>query len=194
MAIRVDPRLAEHARAVDLTDWVRVFAARHRADPLGTARTESRFASAEGDFTVLYAARDLSTGIAEAVIRDRFEGGLARRLPLSDIELRAVATLAAAMPLQLLDLRGAAPFLIGVDTDAPRARDHRAGRRLSEEIHRTSPDIDGLLYASRLTGGDCAAIYDRAKSKAALVARDVVGLDAHPGVLAALRELRVTLF
>ncbi|MER9445746.1 RES family NAD+ phosphorylase [Mesorhizobium sp. M0340] len=35
---------------------------------------QSRFASPDRSFMVLYVARDLATAIAETIVRDRFEG------------------------------------------------------------------------------------------------------------------------
>lgn len=64
----------------------------------------------------------------------------------------------------LLDLSGAGSYELGIDTDTSRARDHLSGQAFSEVVHAHMPDIDGILFDSRLTAGACVAIYDRAHS------------------------------
>lgn len=80
---------------------------------------------------------------------------------------RACALIAAAqgVTLKLLDLRGAGCTTIGVPTDTVGARNHAAGRALGRAIYCDHGDIDGFLYASRLTGADVYAVYDRAIGK-----------------------------
>jgi hypothetical protein len=46
-----------------------------------------------------------------------------------------------------------------------RGKAQASGRRLSEAIYAADADIDGLLYPSRLTSGDCIAVYDRSVGK-----------------------------
>jgi hypothetical protein len=76
--------------------------------------------------------------------------------------------------LTLLDLRGAAAYELGVDTDTSRARDHSAGQAFSQAVHDELKDVDAILFDSRLTAGTCVAIYDRAFSK--LTATVPIGL------------------
>lgn len=45
-----------------------------------------------------------------------------------------------------------------------RARAHASGQAPSEAVHVNMTDIEGILFNSRLTTGDCVAIYDRAFS------------------------------
>lgn len=72
-----------------------------------------------------------------------------------------MTSISSSRELTLLDLRGAAVYEVGIDTDASRARSHASGQALSEAVHADMPDIDGILFNSRLTSGDCMAIYDR---------------------------------
>ena len=70
-------------------------------------------------------------------------------------------------------------------TDVVKARDHAAGRAFGKTIHAEKADVDGLVYASRLTGEGVYAIYDRSVVK--LKAGDVGRLEEHvdlPAVLA----------
>ena len=64
-------------------------------------------------------------------------------------------------PLTLLDLRGDGCTRIGAPTDVVHARNHVAGRAFAKAIHVEHRDVDGLLYASRLTGEDVYAVFDR---------------------------------
>ncbi|MGO8205316.1 RES domain-containing protein, partial [Rhizobium ruizarguesonis] len=64
--------------------------------------------------------------------------------------------------LTLLDLRVAAAYELGVDTDASRARDHTVVQTFSQAVHDQMGDVDAILFDSRLTNGACVAIYDRA--------------------------------
>ena len=87
-------------------------------------------------------------------------------------------------PLTILDLRSDGCTRIGAPTDVVQARNHAAGRAFGKTIHAEHADIDGLVYASRLTGKDVYAIYDRSVIK--LKAGDVGQLEEHvelPGVL-----------
>ncbi len=58
----------------------------HRATPLGMGFGETRFASPSNAFKLLYIAADLATAMAEAIVRDRFEGLDSRELTLSDLD------------------------------------------------------------------------------------------------------------
>ena len=67
--------------------------------------------------------------------------------------------------LTVLDLRQDGCALIGAQTDTVNARNHAAGRAFGNAIHSDHEDIDGLVYPSRLTGGDVSAMFDRAIGK-----------------------------
>lgn len=47
---------------------------------------------------------------------------------------------------------------------------YRVPQRLSREIHAGHPAIDGILYSSRFDGGECVALFDRAKDAIATTA------------------------
>jgi len=153
--------LRELAVAIDVTGYLRIMEARHRATPTGMGIGETRFSSPSGSFKVLYAAQDLPTALAEKVIRDRFQGRKKRALLEADIAELVIAELIALKPLKLLDLRTSGASRLGVPTDAVRGRSQQAGRKFSQEIHDTT-DFDGIVYMSRLTNAECIAVYDRA--------------------------------
>jgi RES domain len=150
-------------RHVDrISGWSRIIARRYRASPTDTGFSSSRFSSPTYAFKVLYAASDFSTALAEAVIRDRFTGEEDRDLYQGEIEQLCLTTISSNRLLTLLDLRGAGAYEAGIDTDAKGARDHSKGQALSEVVHANMPEIDGILFESRLMNRPCIAIYDHA--------------------------------
>ena len=153
--------LRELAVAIDVTGYLRIMEARHRATPTGMGYGETRFSSSAGSFTLLYAAQNLATALSEKVIRDRFQGRKKRILLQADIDELVVANLVARAPLKLLDLRTSGASRLGVPTDAVRGRAQQAGRKFSQQLYDTT-DFDGIVYMSRLTNAECVAVYDRA--------------------------------
>ncbi|BAK67285.1 hypothetical protein SLG_26100 [Sphingobium sp. SYK-6] len=153
--------LRELAVGIDVPGYLRIIEARRRATPMGVGHGKTRFSSATNAFTVLYAAQDLPTAIAEKVIRDRFQGKQARVLLGADLDELVVTNLIALKPLKLLDLRTSGASRLGVPTDAIRGRAQKAGRRFSQQLY-DATDFDGVVYMSRITNAECVAIYDRA--------------------------------
>lgn len=102
----------------------------------------------------------------------------------------AMAEISVTVPLFVLDLRTTGLLKLGVSTDAARAKEHCEGRSLSEELYR-SFNVDGLLYASRLTGAECVAVYDRAVTTK-LASGPAVELVGHGDLVSALRSIGVT--
>ena len=145
----------------------RIMPARHAAKPLGTVPADSRFGSRGGGYTVLYASPDFATAFIETVVRDRFTHRRERRVALKEVTDRAWARISTQpeAELTLLDLRGDGCTRIGAPTDTVRARNHAAGRAFAKAIHVAHPDIDGLVYVSRLTGEEIYAVFDRGMAK-----------------------------
>lgn len=158
----LNTRIRDRTITGRIADWPRVLPARHRATPADAGFGSSRFSSTSGSFRVLYAAEDFPTAFAEAVVRDRFEGKARRFLYRPHLEGLCVTSISSSRELRLIDLSGGAAYEAGVDTDASRARAHTSGQALSEAIHSEMPDVDGILFDSRLTSGKCIAVYDRA--------------------------------
>ncbi|MBX9907826.1 MAG: RES family NAD+ phosphorylase [Beijerinckiaceae bacterium] len=162
--MNLDPRtVRDLALAFQPRAYLRNIPVAHMRTPLGMGFGHSRFSSPGQAFKLLYLARDLATAIAETIVRDRFEGARERVLDEGEIENWAVTEVTATAPLTVLDLRTTGLLRLGVSTDAARGKEHREGQELSENVH-YSFAVDGLLYASRLTGADCVAVYDRAVS------------------------------
>jgi hypothetical protein len=179
--------------AVEITPraYVRVTPIAHAATPLGAGFGLTRFASPSATFKVIYLARDLTTAVAETLVRDRFQGRANRKLLDVEAALWGATEVTAAKPLTLIDLRTTGLVRLGVSTEAARGKAQGQGRRLSQAIH-DQTDAEGLIYSSRLTGGACLCVYDRALP-GGLVATPVIEVTRLSGFVDALRELNVTL-
>lgn len=151
---------------------------------------KTRFASPLDAFKLLYIAKDLPTSIAEAIVRDRFEGVQPREMDVNDFAGWGVCEVHATAPLRLLDLRRDGCFKLGVSTDIAGAKTQDEARSFSQQIHETT-DLDGILYHSRLRRRECVALYERAVP--ALTASTVVEIETLAGLVPALRSLRIKL-
>lgn len=171
--------------------YVRVTPLAHAATPLGAGFGVTRFASASHAFKVIYLSQDLTTGVAETLVRDRFQGRARRKLMVDEAARWGATTVNASAPLTLIDLRTTGLVRLGVSTDAARGKAQRQGRKLSQAIH-DQTDVEGLVYNSRLTGRTCICIYERALP-GVLAATPVIEVARLAGFVDALQELNVTL-
>lgn len=178
-------RLAVRA---DVTDYVRIVSRAHAATPLGMGFGKTRFSSPRDKFRLLYLAQDPATAVAETIVRDRFQGKAERVILREELDRYSIAVIRNPVPLLLLDLRYEGANLLGVSTDAVRARAQTSGRRLSQAIYDRT-DFDGILYMSRITNKQCVACYDRAAPslKADSPALDIIRLSALGRILDALQ-------
>jgi RES domain len=172
-------------------DYLRVMPKVYAGTPLGMGYGQTRFASPDKSFQLVYIARDLMTGIAETIIRDRFEGQAHRTLHASEVADWTASTVSVISPLILVDLRTTGLLKLGVTTDAAHAKAQEAGRLLSQELYQRFA-VDGVLYLSRLTGAECVAVFDRAVV-AKLEAGRAVEMLRLPALVPALTALGVTL-
>ena len=187
----LDPNvLADLALAITPKAYVRVTPIAHAATPLGTGFGVTRFASPTKAFKVIYVAQDLTTAVAETLVRDRFQGRALRKFLDVEAALWGMTEVNAGAPLTLIDLRTTGLVRLGVSTEAARGKAQGQGRKLSQAIY-DQTDAQGLIYNSRLTGGACICIYDRALPD--LVATPVVEVTRLAGFVDALSELNVTL-
>lgn len=184
--------LRELAVGIDVTGYLRIMDAAHRATPTGMGYGKTRFASPTDGFKLLYVAQDLPTALAEAVIRDRYQGRLKRELLEEDVEESVIASMVSLTPLKLLDLRSSGASRLGVPTNAVRGKAQQSGRRFSQELHDTT-DFDGIVYMSRITNAECVAVYDRAADSKLDPACSVVDLVRLVELEPALRSLSVSL-
>lgn len=184
--------LRELAVNIDVTGYLRIMDAAHRATPTGMGYGKTRFASPTDSFKLLYVAQDLQTALAEAVIRDRYQGKQKRELLEEDVEQSVIASMVSLAPLKLLDLRTSGASRLGVPTNAVRGRAQQSGRRFSQELYETT-DFDGIVYMSRITNAECVTVYDRATSSKLDPACSVVDLVRLADLESALRSLNVSL-
>lgn len=151
---------------------------KHADAPLGTRPSDSRFCADAFDFTVLYAAPEFTTAFVEVLVRDRFTRRRDRRISLEALKAHVWSVISSARELSLIDLRGDGCVQVGAPTDVVNARNHAAGRAFASDIHRAHEKIDGLVFPSRLTGGDIYAIFSRAIGD--LHATETVSVIDHP--------------
>ena len=173
-------RIEAALREAELPPSYRIVPRRYLASPLGATPADSRFCGKAEGYTVLYASPDFATAFLETVVRDRFMRRPRREIRLVEVTERAWGLIATKpdAKLTLLDLRRDGCTLIGAPTDTVNARNHAAGRAFGKAIHTEHADVDGLLYASRLTGADVYATFDRGVGK--LEARETGILPDHP--------------
>lgn len=190
--MRLDPTiLADLAVAFTPRSYVRVTQMAHAATPLGAGYGPTRFASPTRAFKVIYPGQDLTTSVAETIVRDRFQGKAQRRLMLSEVDHWGATEVSAATPLTLIDVRTMGLVRLGVSTEAARGKAQGQGRKLSQAVY-DQTDADGLLYLSRLTGRTCVCIYERALP-GPLVASPVTEVTRLAGFVGALQALTVRL-
>jgi hypothetical protein len=161
--------------------------------PLQLHSSPSRFCSGKSGFAVMYAALSFETCIVETLVRDRFTHRLKRELPLAAILARGYARVSTQpeQELNLLDLRDTGCVDIGAPTDAVRARHFAAGQALGGAVYEEHQDVDGFIYASRLTGDDCIAVFERAVAK--LRVDEACELKDHPELPGVLERNQVIL-
>ena len=179
--------------AVEITPkaYVRVTPMAHAATPLGAGFGVTRFASPTQAFKVIYLGQDLTTSVAETLVRDRFQGKATRKLLDVEAATWGATEVSASAPLTLIDLRTTGLVRLGVSTEAARGKAQGQGRKLSQAVH-DQTDAHGLVYSSRLTGRTCICVYDRALPRG-LAASPVIELTRLVGFVDALRALNVTL-
>lgn len=189
----LDPAiLTRLAVSVDVTDYVRIIARAHAATPLGMGPGRSRFSSPRDRFHLLYLAQNPVTAFAETIVRDRFEKSAERLLLEEELDRYSIAVVRNPRPLFLLDLRNEGASLLGVSTDAVRAKAQAAGRRLSQSLY-DQTTFDGILYMSRITNRQCVAVYDRAVASNLEANSPALDLPRLAGLRAILDTLHITI-
>lgn len=183
--------LASLTRRFQPMSYLRCTPLAHAATPLGMGFGQTRFASPSGAFKLLYLARDLPTSIAEAIVRDRFEGVMPREMVEEDFTGWGACAVDADAPLKVLDLRRDGCFMLGISTDIVGAKAQEQARAFSEVLHQTT-DLDGILYHSRPRRKECLAVYERAVA-GRLTASAVVPLVHLAGLVVALKSLKIKL-
>ena len=188
----LDPHiLADLAVEIAPKAYVRVTPMAHAATPLGAGFGVTRFASPAKAFKVIYLGQELTTSVAETLVRDRFQGKATRKLLDVEAATWGATEITARAPLTLIDLRTTGLVRLGVSTEAARGKAQGQGRKLSQAVY-DQTDADGLVYSSRLTGRTCICVFDRALP-GVLAASPVVELTHLAGFVDALKALNITL-
>lgn len=165
-------------------------------DPLGFGYAPSRFSdpwtSAKTCFGVYYAGGTFEAAFLETLVRDRRNLNPGKLLlSVTDLDAYVHVAVTVHASLDLVDLRGGNPVVMGIPTDAVRARSHRQGQRISRVLHDHAAAPDGLCFPSRLNGEDNIAVYDRAMPN--LSAGPRRKLSACPELAAILTRYRIAL-
>lgn len=188
----LDPAvLARLSVRIEVTNYVRIISRVHASTPLGMGPGRSRFSSPRNKFHLLYLAQDPSTAVAETIVRDRFENTAERLLLEEELDRYSIVAVRNPSPLFLLDLRNEGASLLGVSTDAVRAKAQAAGRRLSQSLYDQTA-FDGIVYMSRITNRQCVAVYDRAVTSGLEVDSPVLDLPRLAALRVILESLHVT--
>ncbi len=127
-----------------------------------TSTVRFRWDSAADAFGVLYAAPELATCMAEAVIRGKLHGS-----PVIDereLEERMYSRLGcAAKPvLRLADLTRDL-FAIGADMQISSSSQYDVPNKWSDALYGHPARFDGIYYSSRYTNRPAVAIFDRTR-------------------------------
>ncbi len=183
--------LARLSVCIEVTNYVRIISRVHASTPLGMGLGRSRFSSPRNKFHLLYLAQDPSTAVAETIVRDRFENTAERLLFEEELDRYSIVAVRNPSPLFLLDLRNEGASLLGVPTDAVRAKAQAAGRRLSQSLYDQTA-FDGIVYMSRITNRQCVAVYDRAVTSGLEVDSPVLDLPRLAALRVILESLHVT--
>ncbi|WP_293048163.1 RES family NAD+ phosphorylase [Pandoraea sp.] len=138
-----------------------------------------RFNAADDEFGVLYASTSFDACMAEAVVRERFQGAsLPLMLDEDELTSRSITSLGTDLkrPLRLADLTQPHVHL-GMDNRVLSTVNYRAPNLWSSAIYRAFPDLDGIWFTSRFANEPSVAVFDRTQ----LIERDPpVRLDRHP--------------
>ncbi|TPI34204.1 RES domain-containing protein [Mesorhizobium sp. B3-1-6] len=183
--------LASQTKTFEFSSYVRIIPSFFQATPLGYAAGVSRFGGTKKNFAVLYAARNLATALAETVVRDRYESIEDRRLFISELADRSAVQLDTIQPLRVVDLRKGGCLKLGVSTDIAGAKCFNEAQQFADLVYKDAT-IDGILYASRLAGENCIAVFDRAITSH-LAERCIAPLTQLGQIGTALKKLNVKL-
>jgi len=150
-----------HAHAGSV--WHHIFLDRF-PNPLGFGYGSTRFSDPRktSRFGVYYVGQTFEVAFLETIVRDRRNGNPGSLvISATDLDAYVHVAITVSNALNLLDLRGGNPIVMGVPTNAVRASSHRLGQRLSRAAYDRPESLDGILYPSRLNNDDNLAIYDR---------------------------------
>lgn len=138
--------------------WFRLY--RSKYDPVHFGATRlGRFDAANGEFGVLYVARQVAGAFIETLVRDGI-----REISEKRVQSYQVAEVTPSRGLKLVDLAGKGLVRMGVDARL-NTGDYRIAQRWSSAFHAHPDKSDGILYPSRHDPKQqLAALFDRTES------------------------------
>ncbi len=175
---------------IEISGWIRLYQSKFPS-PLGIGSRPSRFCDPKYNLSVLYLAMNLKTSFVEVLVRDKHDG--LTQLTISQDSLREIriAEISSILPLRIVNLTSDNMITQGLPSDIVGSSDHAEGQKFSASLYHSRPDIDGILYPSRLVhDAICLGIYDRAIYK--LTARLGRTLDVDARIPEIMKSLRIS--
>lgn len=121
------------------------------------AKPEQRYDDPDGAYKVLYLARALETSFGETLVRNPAVSDVLS----TDVLIRARSELVLARTLRLYPLNDAGLSAHGLKLPDVLGDNYARTWTLSAYVH-AQTDADGILYISRINGGECVVLFDRA--------------------------------
>ena len=147
---------------IEVANWIRIFG-KEFPDPLGTSNRLSRFCNPKYNSSVLYVARSLQTAFVETMVRDKHDGLTLMTIPERILSKKRIAEVSSTVPLRVVNLTGTNMISQGLPSDMVGSADQTIGQDFAASMYNLKPEIDGILYPSRLVHDEvCLAVYDRA--------------------------------
>lgn len=116
-----------------------------------------RFDAPAGEFGICYFAESISVAVLETLVR-----GSRPLLDRSELEARAVSTVALREPMRFLQFEGAGLARLGIGAEQAHAADYAECQRMMLDLHNAHPDVDGVQYRSRWDNSLlCWAVFER---------------------------------
>lgn len=123
-----------------------------------------RFDDPEQVFGVAYFGESPAVSVLEVLVR----GSARCAVDQAEWEARSVSRVHLGEKLRMLQFEGDRLPVFGVGVERASAAGYAECQRLSAELHREHPDIDGIQYRSRWDPTKlCWAVFDRASPKIA---------------------------
>ena len=108
----------------------------------------------------------METAFVEVLVRSKFDRKLHATVEENELRNFRVAEVSSIARLNLVDLTGNKMIRDRLHSGIVGNTDHRTGRSFSRKLKETRPEIDGILYPSRLIHDKvCLAIYEPAIRK-----------------------------
>ena len=150
----------------DVRQYYRIYPDQYNGSPLGVGLGLSRFCREDYPFKVLYLAETLETAFVEVIVSNEYDGKVRATVEENELKNFRIAEISSRVQLNLVDLTGNKMISNRLHSGIVGNTDHRSGWSFSRKLRETRPEIDGILYPSRLVHDKvCLAIYEPAIQK-----------------------------